>query len=123
MLYKLYIQSFKKESLADYELFKDIAKIYQDNGVMVLGHWINQKNEDETVLITVYKDEAHYQRFIEKMKSDPQYQERQEFLNSVRESYSSKDLKINKHSLMKPSNMDFMEYIKDVKSMIEEYEF
>ncbi|MHA2031891.1 MAG: hypothetical protein ACW99Q_21130, partial [Candidatus Kariarchaeaceae archaeon] len=61
MLYKLYIQRFKEGSLDNYELFKDIARIYRDNGVIVLGHWINSRAKNETVLITVYKDEAHHQ--------------------------------------------------------------
>ncbi|MHA2098931.1 MAG: hypothetical protein ACW99A_09605 [Candidatus Kariarchaeaceae archaeon] len=122
MLYKLYIQRFKEGSLDNYELFKDIARIYRDNGVIVLGHWINSRAKNETVLITVYKDEAHHQRFVDKMQSDPQYRKRQEFLSEIRESFEVRELELNKHSLLQPNDAEFREYVEDVKLIMEEYD-
>ncbi len=121
MLYKLYIQRFKEGSLGNYELFSDIAKIYRENGVIVLGHWINKNNRNETTLITIYRNEEHYQSFVHKMKTDPKYVERQNLLNEIRESFEMRDLDLNKHSLLQPSDIELMEYIADVKAMIDDY--
>ncbi|MHA2249530.1 MAG: hypothetical protein ACXAD7_04160 [Candidatus Kariarchaeaceae archaeon] len=121
MLYKLYIQRYKEGILTNYELFKDMATIYRDNGVIVLGHWVNKNNPDETILITVYKDKEHYQSFINNMKSNPDYLERQKLLDEIRESFLSKDLELNKHSVLQPSDVDLMEYVADVKTMIDDF--
>ncbi|MHA2090475.1 MAG: hypothetical protein ACW98K_06410 [Candidatus Kariarchaeaceae archaeon] len=121
MLYKMYIQRYKPNRVILPEIFEDILKIYRENGVLVLGHWMNKKDSNETVLITVYKDEMHYQNFIDKMKTYVQYQERRKLLGDYRISFEVKDLEINKHSILQPSDEELSEYIKDVKHFIDEH--
>ncbi|MHA2279030.1 MAG: hypothetical protein ACXAC2_24890 [Candidatus Kariarchaeaceae archaeon] len=55
------------------------------------------------------------------MKTDAQYQERRKLLEEYRISFEVKDLEINKHSILQPSDKELNEYIKDVKHFIDEY--
>jgi hypothetical protein len=90
MLYKLYIDRSKPESqLADSELdrvFKSFQEIYEEYGVKVIGAWNNADDPLEGYLITAYKDEAHYEEAVAKMRVNKRYQELSEELQDSRES-------------------------------------
>ena len=79
MLYKLYISKLKPENkLSDSEMdqiFKGFQEIYQEYGVKVIGAWENAENPLEEYLITAYKDAAHYEEAVAKMRVNERYKE------------------------------------------------
>lgn len=121
MLYKLYLQTFKEGQQPDYSIISDMVRIYQENGVTILGHFVNKSQPNQTVLITIYRDEEHYRRFVDKIKEDPKYQKRRELLAEVREDIMVIDLELNKHSLLHPSEIDLTSYIDDVRSLTQSF--
>ena len=90
MLYKLYIDRSKPEGqIAESEMervFKGFQEIYDEYGVKVIGAWNNADDPLEGYLITAYKDEAHYEEAVAKMRANKKYQELSEKLQDSRES-------------------------------------
>ena len=90
MLYKLYIDKSKpEEQLSDSEMervFKGFQDIYDEYGVNVIGAWNNADDPLEGYLITAYKDEAHYEETVAKMRANKKYQELSDELQASRES-------------------------------------
>ena len=90
MLYKLYIDKSKpEEQLSDSEMervFKGFQDIYDEYGVNVIGAWNNADDPLEGYLITAYKDEAHYEETVVKMRANKKYQELSDELQASRES-------------------------------------
>ncbi len=79
MLYKLYIsKSNAEDKLLDSDMervFKGFQEIYQEYGVKVIGGWDNADDPLERYLITAYKDAAHYEETVAKMRGNKRYQE------------------------------------------------
>jgi hypothetical protein len=90
MLYKLYIDRSKPEGqIEDSEmerLFKGFQEIYEEYGVKVVGAWNNADDPLEGYLITAYRDAAHYQEALAKMRVNKRYQMLSEELQDSRES-------------------------------------
>ncbi len=90
MLYKLYIDRSKPEGqIKDSEMervFRGFQEIYREYGVKVVGAWNNADDPLEGYLITAYRDEAHYEEAVAKMRVNKRYQELSEQLQDSRES-------------------------------------
>jgi hypothetical protein len=89
MLYKLYIYREipeKKVSDTDMErVFKGFQEIYKQYGVKVTGGWRNKDDPLEGYLITAYKDQAHYEDAVAKMRANKTYQELSQEIKGSRE--------------------------------------
>ena len=89
MLYKLYIDRSKPEGqIKDSEMervFKGFQEIYREYGVEVVGAWNNADDPLEGYLITAYRDEAHYEEAVAKMRVNKKYQELSKQLQDSRE--------------------------------------
>ncbi len=66
-------------------VFKGFQEIYQEYGVKVIGGWDNVDDPTERYLITAYKDAAHYEEAIAKMRVNKRYQELSEERQASRE--------------------------------------
>ncbi len=90
MLYKLYIdRSTPEGQIKDSEMervFRGFQEIYREYGVKVVGAWNNADDPLEGYLITAYRDEAHYEEAVAKMRVNKRYQELSEQLQDSRES-------------------------------------
>jgi len=97
MLYKLYIDRSKPEGqIKDSEMervFKGFQEIYEEYGVKVVGAWSNVDDPLEGYLITAYRDAAHYEEAVAKMRVNKRYQELSEELQDSRESVKVVTLK------------------------------
>ena len=97
MLYKLYIDRSKPEGqIKDSEMervFKGFQEIYEEYGVKVVGAWNNADDPLEGYLITAYRDAAHYEEAVAKMRVNKRYQELSEELQDSRESVKVVTLK------------------------------
>ena len=76
-----------------YKLVDDFKKIYDKNGVKIVGLWINAEDPHEQYFMTAYKDESHYKKFVETMRTDPAYQEMSDEIQKDRESIEVVTLK------------------------------
>ncbi|MHA2029940.1 MAG: hypothetical protein ACW99A_22905 [Candidatus Kariarchaeaceae archaeon] len=94
MFYKLYKTTSKTTTPRGRELFKEFYKIYQEHDVRVVGVWENKNDGKETYLMTAYRDESHFHKFTEEMKSHPKYNEMGKELAEDRESVEVVDLKL-----------------------------
>ena len=96
MIYKLYIT--KTKSPADQsrgiELYNEFKEIYEKHEVKVLGVWLNIDNANEVYFMTAFKNQEHYNTFIESMKENDQYQKMSQELAEERESIEVKNLKM-----------------------------
>lgn len=90
MLYKLYIDRSKPEGqIKDSEMervFKGFQEVYEEYGVKVIGAWNNADDPLEGYLITAYRDAAHYEEAVAKMRVNKRYQMLSEELQESRES-------------------------------------
>ncbi|OLS20288.1 MAG: hypothetical protein HeimC2_37860 [Candidatus Heimdallarchaeota archaeon LC_2] len=94
MFYKLYKTRSKNPTPRGRELFKEFHKIYKEHDVRVVGVWENKNDPKETYLMTAYKDESHFQKFSEDMKSHPKYIEMGKEMTEDRKSVEVVDLKL-----------------------------
>ena len=89
MLYKLYIDGSKLEGrFKDSEMervFKGFQEIYREYGVKVVGAWNNADDPLEGYLITAYRDAAHYEETVAKMRLNKRYQMLSEEMQDSRE--------------------------------------
>jgi hypothetical protein len=89
MLYKLYISSSNAEDkLPDSvmeRVFKGFQEIYKEYGVKVIGAWDNADDPLERYLITAYKDAAHYEESVSKMRVNKRYKKLSEERQASRE--------------------------------------
>ncbi len=71
-------------------------RIYQSRarGVKVIGAWDNADDTDEGFLITEYRDEAHYEKAVAKMREDPMYQDLSKTFEGTREMLEVVTLKL-----------------------------
>ena len=97
MLYKLYIIRSKAEAkLPDSDMeriFKGFQESYQEYGVNIVGAWENTDDPLDTYLITAYRDEAHYEDTVAKMRVNERYQTLSKELGETRESVKAVTLK------------------------------
>jgi hypothetical protein len=79
MIFKLYksrVTSGKRPEDKDVEReYKGFQEIYREYGVKVIGAWENMDDPAEGYLITAYRDNAHYEETVTKMRADPNYME------------------------------------------------
>ncbi|MCH8906098.1 MAG: hypothetical protein IH840_03330 [Candidatus Heimdallarchaeota archaeon] len=85
MLFKLYRITYSSK-IPENTRFDDFQKFYEENGVTVVGGWVNVEKTNELFFMTGYKDEEHYNSFIAEMKENTRYQELTEQLSGDRES-------------------------------------
>ncbi len=89
MLYKLYIsRSNAEDKLPDSvmeRVFKGFQEIYKEYGVKVIGAWDNADDPLERYLITAYKDAAHYEESVSKMRVNKRYKKLSEERQASRE--------------------------------------
>ena len=97
MLYKLYIDRSKAEAqIKDNEMervFKGFQEIYDEYGIKVIGAWNNLDDPQEGYLITAYRDAAHYEEAVAKMRVNERYQMLSKELQDSRESVKVVTLK------------------------------
>jgi hypothetical protein len=77
MIYKLYKEKFTSRP-ADKDMkqvYKGFQEIYEKYGVKVIGAWENIDDPLDAYLITAYRDNAHYEETVAKMRDDPNYKE------------------------------------------------
>ena len=86
MVYKLYKDRSKSTTPKGPELFEEFNKIYQEQDVKVIGVWQNTDDLQEYYFMTTFRDEMHYNQFIENMKTNTKYQELSTELGKDRES-------------------------------------
>ncbi len=76
MYYKFYKSKsaglLQGEQMAEY--INAFDKIYAENDVTVIGTWYNVDDPSETYFMTAFNSEAHYNDFVEKMKTHEDYQ-------------------------------------------------
>ena len=73
MIYKLY--KFKyNNGLPSQEVAEGFKKIYAANDIETVGMWVNKDDSSEAYYVNGYKDEAHFNSFVEDMKNDDEYQ-------------------------------------------------
>ena len=75
------------------EYIKAFDKIYAENDVTVIGTWYNVDDESETYFITGFTSEQHYTDFVEKMKTNEDYQRMSREMEPDRLSIESATLK------------------------------
>jgi quercetin dioxygenase-like cupin family protein len=87
-VYKFYKERTKTLSSqsSSYKLVNEFKKIYDENGVKVVGVWMNADDPHEQYFMTGYKDESHYKEFVERVQTDPKYQEMSDEIKKDRES-------------------------------------
>jgi hypothetical protein len=66
-------------------VFKGFQEIYNEYGVKVIGGWDNADDLTERYLITAYKDAAHYEETVAKMRVNKRYQKLTEERQASRE--------------------------------------
>lgn len=86
MLCKLYVIKYKPGVEKDEEDYRFYEKIYQENGVRVVGLWENVEDSNELYYMTEFRDQAHYDEFVSKMKDNEEYNTRGQKLADQRES-------------------------------------
>ncbi len=86
MLYKLYKAKNKSTDPVYEDSFDEFSKIYKKYDVQVLGGGTNVDDKSEMYLMTVYKDQAHYEETVKKLRTDPKYIELTKKLEERRES-------------------------------------
>jgi len=86
MLYKLYKAKNKSSDPIYDDSFEDFSKVYKKYDVQVLGGGTNVDNKSEMYLMVVYKDNAHYEETVKKLRADPKYIELTKKLEESRES-------------------------------------
>lgn len=96
MLYKLYIVKYKTASEESRSIhhFDEFNKIYKKHGVKVIGVWYNLDDPNESIFMTAFNDEEHYNSFVEEMSHNERYQEMSSELAAERESIKSFNLKM-----------------------------
>jgi len=92
MLCKLYRITYAS-GLPENTQFDSFQKFYEENGVTVIGGWVNVDNSNELFFMTGYKDEDHYNSFVESMKENARYQELTKQLSNERQSIEVTTLK------------------------------
>ena len=97
MIYKLYKERIRANKRPDDEEYKRLTQgfqeIYERYGVKVIGAWENIEEPNEGYLITAYRDNAHYEEAVTKMRTDSQYIALTKELKDSRESIESVTLK------------------------------
>ncbi|MFX1512051.1 MAG: NIPSNAP family protein [Promethearchaeota archaeon] len=94
MIYKLYKERLRRNYQEIEQAFKQFQEIYKKFGVKVIGAWENVDDPQEGYLITAYRDNAHYEETVAKMRTDPKYTELTSELQKVRESIDVTTLKV-----------------------------
>ncbi len=96
MYYKLYREKTKGEvnRPLGLDLFPKFKKIYEENDVKVIGVWENLDDPHELFFMTAFKDESHYNRFVESMGSNQDYQEMSKGMADQRESIEVTSLRM-----------------------------
>ena len=98
MFYRLYRNRYhpgkKFDDAKMQRVYKGFQEIYEKHGVKVIGAWENADDTDETYLITAYRDEAHYEEAVAKMREDPTYQELSKTFEGTREMLGVVTLKL-----------------------------
>ena len=86
MYYKMYKERSSSSLPSGLDAFDDFNKIYQEQGVKVIGVWKNKDDSQEFYFMTAYENEKHYQDFVEDMKTNEEYQKMSRELEAGRES-------------------------------------
>lgn len=96
MLYKLYVSRNKvaSDQSRGVQLYPEFSKIYSENGVEVVGVWVNADDTHEIYFMTAFKDQGHYDSFVEKMKGNEHYQDMSAEIAGERESIKAVNLKM-----------------------------
>ena len=69
--------------------------LYEQYDVKVIGAWWDKYDKTKGYQITAYRDEEHYEQFIESMKTHPEYQNSTEKLKPYIVNQESATLIIN----------------------------
>ena len=96
MYYKLYKEKTKASvnHLLGLEFFPKFKKIYDENDVKVIGVWENLDDPNELFFMTAFRDESHYNGFVEGMGSNQDYQEMSKAMADQRESIEVTSLRM-----------------------------
>ena len=86
MLYKLYRSKHKSSDPVYDDSFSEFNKLYKKYDVKVVGGGTNIENPQEEYFMTVYKNKAHYEETVSKLRNDPKYQELTKKLEDRRDS-------------------------------------
>ncbi len=89
MFYRLYRNRYlpgkKFDDAKMQRVYKGFQEIYEKHGVKVIGAWENADDTDETYLMTAYRDKAHYEEAVAKMREDSTYRELSKTFEGARE--------------------------------------
>jgi len=98
MFYRLYrdrwFPGMKFDDAKMERVYKGFQEIYKRHGVKVIGAWDNADDTDEGFLITAYRDRAHYEEAVAKMREDSEYQELSKTFKGTREMLEVVTLKL-----------------------------
>ncbi len=98
MILKLYKERIKAGKQPDDGVFersfKEFKDIYDEHGVRVIGVWQNVNDPKEGYLVTAYRDNAHYEETVAKLRANSKYKELTKDLEENRESIEVTTLKL-----------------------------
>ncbi len=98
MFYKMYKNRWFPGKKFDDEkmkrIYKKFQEIYEKHGVKVIGAWEDVDESNESYLITAYRDKAHFEETVAKMREDSAYQELSKEFKGNRENLGSHTLKL-----------------------------
>lgn len=120
MLFKLIIQRIdanSRKSLDDVDWRSEFYRLWRENDVYVLGNWYNADDPSEDYTITVYKNEDHYKKFVNKMKENETYLKLTDRLGKIRGRIEIVTLLYDAESPMLPSLTDVTSYIDELLKM------
>jgi GTP cyclohydrolase I len=98
MIYKIYRETFRADKRPDAKEFErsinEFQEIYKKYGVRVIIALENVDNPNEGYLITAYRDNAHYEETVAKMRADPKYKELTKEMKEYQENVNVKTMKL-----------------------------
>lgn len=98
-------------------MVKGFMKIYRENGVKMIGMWFS-KEEYFGYTMTAYRDQDHYQDFIESMKHNTKYQDLSKLFDTYRISITSETLELFPGSPSHIELNDYSLYIEQAKQLM-----
>lgn len=94
-LYKERIKAGKRPKDGEFERsFNKFKEIYDEHGVRVIGVWENVDDPYEGYLVTAYRDNAHYEETVAKLRANSKYKDLTKDLEEYRESIEVTTLKL-----------------------------
>ena len=101
------------------EMVLGFVELYKQYGVKVIGMW-NGNERKNNYYITMYRDEDHYQEFIQAMRQNDEYQRLSEVLHRWAETITSETLELEPMSPFFIDLVDYSAYIEEARKQLSE---